>query len=545
MSRTLKPTWWPFRKRSKLGQLGRRSRRPLAPAVCPARHLHFEGLESRTLLSISAFITAATSTSLPAAHFVSDSLSDELYLSTDTNGDLEYATGSGGTESGWITNFGSAGTFSVQTQDVEIDTEIASADQVSSSSSTLSNSQNGVFLQGISTDGRTMSIVAGSTGSSNQLMQIQGTVDTKGGGFTVNGFSNVIIGTPSGEVFPQGPATISTRNIGTSTDYLSAPSMGNSGALSVTVANSDPFNPFLNTNFNTPQITVENGSRLLAQASGSFVPGNITLKAANTNFVISGLSFPSLGFTVRQSTVEFEDGTAASHSTVQGGAIDIEANSGDISAQSEATSKTDTSSDDQFTQLPQWFGAFLNTGLQLASYIPGLSLLTLPLAVDYRNAASTVTLGQYTQIDASGDVTLNSTSTADAEGQAIYTYNTQVGLAVAVMIGVTDAETNVNNNASINSTGGAVTIASTANTTALATARVGQNINGAPDDSNNVAIAACRGRRRPESEHGGQRKRGGRRFGRRQRHGDRAPARTPRLRRREPMSAARRALPRR
>ncbi|MGA2702306.1 MAG: hypothetical protein ABSH35_14570, partial [Isosphaeraceae bacterium] len=104
--------------------------------------------------------------------------------------------------------------------------------------------------------------------------------------------------------------------------------------------------------------------------------------------------------------------------------------------------------------------------MQAASYLPGLNLATLPVSINYRNAASTVTVGQYTQIIGSGDVTVASTSTADAEGQAIYSRGTQFGAAVAFMMGVTDAETNVNSNALIDSTGGSVTLGSTANTTA-------------------------------------------------------------------------------
>jgi hypothetical protein len=97
----------------------------------------------------------------------------------------------------------------------------------------------------------------------------------------------------------------------------------------VTVANPDPNNPFLNIGFNTPQITVDAGSNLLTQATGWSQAGAITLTATNTNNVLDGLSFPTLDAVVRQSTVDFADGTTSSASLVEGGTIDIEATSGD------------------------------------------------------------------------------------------------------------------------------------------------------------------------------------------------------------------------
>ena len=491
MSRTSDSSWWPFRKRSKPGHRDGRAQRGQAPAGYGPRQLQFEGLEHRTLLSISVYLTAATSTSPAAAHFVSDTLSDELYLSTDRSGNLMYATGSGGTEGSFTTDFGNGATFNVQYQNVEIDTQIASPDQLlDDSSSPGSGSDFGVFLQGIYTEGHTMSIIAPTLGSDNQLMQIQGIVDTQGGNFTVNGFTNVTIGTPSGEAFPQGPATISTRNTSDNTSYSSAASTGDSGAISINVANSDPNNPFLNVGFNAPAITVEPGSGLFAQATNSHQAGNITLKASNQNNVLDGLSFPTLEATVRQSTVDFIDSTQGSPTVVKGGTIDIEANSGDIPlVQTLANNNIDQSSNDQFASWGTWVNGLLTTVLQEASLIPGFNLAVLPVSINYRNAASTVTAGAYTQITGSGDVTLASSSTADAEGQAIYRLGTQVGLAVAFMMGTTDAQMNVNGNAQVESTDGNVTLSSTASTTDTDTAHVSQNTGNAPTNANDIAVA--------------------------------------------------------
>ena len=158
-----------------------------------------------------------------------------------------------------------------------------------------------------------------------------------------------------------------------------------------------------------------------------------------------------------------------------------------------ANQGTDESSDDQFTSWGPWVNGLLTSALQEASILPGLNLATLPVSINYRDAASTVTVGQYTQIIGSGNVTLASNSTADAEGEAIYSYGTQFGAAVAFMMGVTNAETNVNSNASIDSTGGSVTLGSAASTTATAFARVSQNIVSDSTDPNSIAVALAIG----------------------------------------------------
>ncbi len=268
------------------------------------RLLAFEGLESRTLLSITASVSGST------ASFVSSSLSDELYLETTSSGMLEYhdqTTFTFSTDLGGVT-------LNVRMQAVTIDTQVLSTD----------GGGGGVYLEGIATGGQSLTIQAASVGSSNQLLAIQSTVDTQGGDFTVAGFTNVTFGTAS-----QGGVTVSTRNLGGATDYLTGASQGNSGALMVTVANPDPNNPFLNIGFNTPQITVDAGSNLLTQATGWSQAGAITLTATNTNNVLDGLSFPTLDAVVRQSTIDFADGTTSSASLVEGGTIDIEATSGD------------------------------------------------------------------------------------------------------------------------------------------------------------------------------------------------------------------------
>src|SRR5581483_6392113 len=132
----------------------------------------------------------------------------------------------------------------------------------------------------------------------------------------------------------------------------------------------------------------------------------------------------------------------------------------------------------------------LNTALQITNVLPGFNLAKLPVSVHYRNASTSVTVGQFDQIVGSGDVTITASSTADATGQAIYSGDTTLGLAVAFMWGETDAEADVKPNAQVTSTGGNVSLTSTASSTAAPSARISQNL-GKPDDAdpNHVQFA--------------------------------------------------------
>lgn len=158
---------------------------------------------------------------------------------------------------------------------------------------------------------------------------------------------------------------------------------------------------------------------------------------------------------------------------MEGGTINITANAGDVPLVQTLTNPNieNPNSNDQAPSWGPYVGGLINSGLQETSLLPGFNLAMLPVAINYRNAGSTITVGKYASIIGSGDVTLNSTSTADAEGEAMWKYSTQFGFAIAFMMGVTDAQLSVNSNASIDSTGGNVNLWSTANTTATDTVR--------------------------------------------------------------------------
>ena len=84
---------------------------------------------------------------------------------------------------------------------------------------------------------------------------------------------------------------------------------------------------------------------------------------------------------------------------VEGGTIDIEATSGDQPlVQTLANGLTDETSTDQFASWGPWVNSALDSVLQASNLLPGLNVATLPVSINYRDAASTVTVGQYTQI---------------------------------------------------------------------------------------------------------------------------------------------------
>src|SRR5262249_47472805 len=120
------------------------------------------------------------------------------------------------------------------------------------------------------------------TGAPGQLaspssLTIDGNVNTRGGDFSILNIQKI-------EIQPN--VTVSTRNVGTATDFLNAPSVGDSGAIELTASNPDTLNPVLNIDFNHPTLTIDSGARVLAQAKEPFKAGDVSLKAINTNFVI-------------------------------------------------------------------------------------------------------------------------------------------------------------------------------------------------------------------------------------------------------------------
>ena len=113
--------------------------------------------------------------------------------------------------------------------------------------------------------------------ASPTLLTAEDTVYTAGGDLSILNMQGIEV---------SANVVVSTRNVGSSSDYLHAASAGDSGALKFTSENPDTLNPILNVGFNHPHVTLDSGAKVLAQveSGSSFTGGDVTLSAQNTNF---------------------------------------------------------------------------------------------------------------------------------------------------------------------------------------------------------------------------------------------------------------------
>ena len=433
--------------------------------------LVLQELESRTLLAVTYTVSGSTITFTGLAQ-------DSLYLETAPGptpaaGTLEYHDETSNT----FTPVQATPTtlFNLTAQDTTIQVYVGGT----------------LHLDGLSSSGKAVSIEGPSQESGNPqaTVAVENNIDTQGGNLSITDFASLTVGTTGSN--PVG-ATISTRNTGGSTAYATAPSAGNSGSLTITVDNPDPFNPipFADINSSMPSITLDAGSALYAQADTGQTAGQITLHATNTNYTLDGLAFPTITAAERSSSITLDAATsAATAAVIDGGGVDIEATSGDVPIVADLISHQGENSNNEFGSWGQWVAGLLNGAFMLVNDLPVLNLIKLPVSINYRTAASTITVGQYAQIVGSGLVNVQSSSTADAEGQALYSSNTTFGAAIAFMDGTTNAVTDVQPNALIASTGGNVAIGSTASSTATGTARVTQNTTAGTTNPNNMQVS--------------------------------------------------------
>src|SRR5262249_48170229 len=111
-----------------------------------------------------------------------------------------------------------------------------------------------------------------------------------------------------------------------STDYLHAASVDNSGALKLTSENPDFVNPIFNVGFNHPHVTLGSGARLLAQVGEgdtTHKAGDVTLSAQHTNYSLGTSSFGGISLLARAASVNLNG------ATVEGGKVDIKSDAGD------------------------------------------------------------------------------------------------------------------------------------------------------------------------------------------------------------------------
>ncbi len=389
--------------------------------------LGFDLLEHRTLLTISA---------VPGASGVGflGVVTDTLYLKTDSSGLLEWS--SDGTN--FTTDIDSAG--APQTLNL------------SQAATTITASVGTVDLEGVATDGQSLTIQAlgAPSGEAGNLMatqvNINGNLDTQGGSLSILNMEGVDVA--SG-------VTVSARNM-SGTDEVNSASTGNSGNITITAENPDVLNPLLNVNFNSPNVTIGTGAQVLAQAVNSggstWAPGSVTIEASNTNYSPDTLFFTDLAAVARQASI-----TVGTDAIIEGSDVTLEGTAGDVAlanAIGEAAGPT--------------VGAVVAGVLQdLAKNLPTLNL---PISVIYKQGTADVTVGQGAAITASDNVVVDSNAAADATGDAAYTYNGAFGVSLVFTDATSDAETTIDQGAQVTA-GGNVSITTEGRSTANGTAK--------------------------------------------------------------------------
>src|SRR5262249_35179369 len=143
-----------------------------------------------------------------------------------------------------------------------------------------------------------LGVASGAVGqlASPHSLFIDNTVATAGGDLSILNVQGI-------EVSPG--VTVSTRDVGSATDYLNAPSVGKSGDLKLTSENPDVLNPILNVHFDHPHVNVDSGARVLAHVlpTDPFEPGEVTITAHNTNLSLGSASFSSLAILAREASI--------------------------------------------------------------------------------------------------------------------------------------------------------------------------------------------------------------------------------------------------
>ena len=439
-------SWWqrPIRERMAVAAGRRVPRGGAAQAL--------ESLEDRTLLSVDISVSGHTVTFTGG-----ETTSDNLYLQTDA-GDLQYSTD--GTN--FTSDLGSGQTLALNA-DTTIDVHVGGT----------------LHVRALTTVGKAALTIDATNpvGGNRNLdsanvvltspVEVEGNILTSGGDLTIYGYKTI-------EVQPN--IVVSTRQISGS-DALQGASTGNSGNLTVTTRNPDRFNPLLNVGFNNPAITIDAGAKLLAQADGNFTAGTVSFTATNTNYSISSLFYDVFAAVSRDAAISIGDGAV-----VEGGAVTINATSGDVNALNLLASLDG--------QDGKSWGPWVSGLVQNIAQLP-TDFLSLPVSVMYKQAKATVNLASNVQITGSGDVSVQSQATADATSEAIYRFATNGAARASPSAGPTrTAQTEIASGAKIN-TGGNITFGSLAQSTGSGTARVTQNLGQAATQLDNIQLSGA------------------------------------------------------
>ena len=314
--------------------------------------LELEFLEIRTLLAVSVTYDAGN------AATILGSVGDQVWLRTSGN-ILQYSADSATNYTNLSLNL---------TQDV-----------------TLTFGDMGqVHLAGLVGEGNafTFQALGAASGAGGQLaspnlFSVDGNVNTEGGDLSILNMQGVEV---------ESNVTVSTRDVGSSTSYLTAASVGNSGSLTFTSENPDTLNPILNVDFNHPQITLDSGAQLLAQVlpTNPYTAGDVTLSAQNTNYSLGSSTWGDISVLAREASISLEG------ATVMGGSVDIESDAGDLDLLEEL-SELGGGNGTWATGLIENALPFITSFITSTLHIP-----SLPISFLFKKADATVEVGQGT-----------------------------------------------------------------------------------------------------------------------------------------------------
>jgi len=250
-----------------------------------------------------------------------------------------------------------------------------------------------------------------------------------------------------------------------------------------------------------PKITIGAGARLLSKGTGAASDGAITLTArdasSRTGLNVADLLVEVLGGFARE-TATISIGERA---TIDGGTIRIDAFAGNDKA---------SFSNDPLTAVASKVPSVLMTALN--------DIVNLPVSVSVKRPTATIDVQADARIAGSGDVTIQGTATARAQGRAVWSVLAEglktakerylgVGLyegreqptndslfkklsfAIGVGFGKADATSTVGAGADIVSSGGAVTIRTDVTNTVKMDARTYLNQGVGPTNRDNYSFA--------------------------------------------------------
>ena len=446
----LRRLFGPFGRSRGARKRGWRGAKKRGSPLC--RRLCLETLEDRTLPSASATVSGLN------VAFFSANIADAVYLQTSGN------------EVQWSSS-GVAGSFS---------NLVALAPSTGSNAFSFQMSgpvylENFIGLGGNLTFSGVGNAAGGFIGPSD--LSIQGNLITQGGSLTVNDVQGVDIASN---------VVVSTRLI-SSTDLgnnnFTGNSVGNSGTINFSVANTDILNPTLYINFTHPHIELGSGASILAEVgSTSFTAGDVTLDVANVNYSLITQLFPELSLMDRSATITTDAG-----STIAGNNVTLDAHAGDqnpLDALTGAVGSTAQSA--QQNDLNAQTSAGLSPTV---NKIVGLTdPFALPVSIIYKNATAAISIGSSTIIQASGAVYLESAAVTDAAATALFVFNTKVQASLALAMSFSDAETTIASGATITSAGD-VTIQSIGSAVAAASATAATRTEMTPSGTVQVSAA--------------------------------------------------------